>query len=190
MQNDWVISRVFQKTSGGKKIHISGLMRMNSAGNEVAPLALPPLIDPSDSGHVHCFSNTIHAAPVRIQENYISTNPTLPSSSIPMDSFYAASSAFPWGQMQFPPVQAGIGLPFPASVHLQDPSILRTFLASYGHNMNHGFTTKKEIMSVSQETVMSTENSSVVSNLETGKRPFQEQEDPVEPQDLDYIWSY
>lgn len=189
-KNDWVISRVFQKTSGGKKIHISGLMRMNSAGNEVAPLALPPLMDPSDSGHVHCFSNTIHAAPVRIQENYISTNPTLPSSSIPMDSFSAASSAFPWGQMQFPPVQAGIGLPFPASVPLQDPSILRTFLASYGHNMNHGFTTKKEIMSVSQETVMSTENSSVVSNLETGKRPFQEQEDPVEPQDLDCIWSY
>lgn len=173
-KNDWVISRVFQKSSGGKKIPISGLMRMNSAGNDL----MPPLMDPSpytesDSGHVHCFSNTILSAPVKFQENLIiNNNPIPPSSS--------------WGQ--FPPIQAGVGFPFPASVPLQDPSILRTFLANYGHTMNHGFRNKKEIVTVSQETVLSTENSSVVSNLETAKRPFEEEENPVD--DLDCIWSY
>lgn len=197
-----MISRVFQKTTGGKKVHISGLMRMNSsAGNELAPAALPPLMDhspyaggsESESGHVHCFSNTIHA-PVKIQENFVTTtNPGLtPPCSIPFDSFSsAAAAAFPWGQYQFPPVQTGTGFQFPASV--PDPSVLRTFLASYGHGMiNHGFRSKKEIVTVSQETVMSNENSSVVSNIETGKRPFEEEEEanPVQPQDLDCIWSY
>lgn len=193
-----MISRVFQKTSGGKKVHISGLMRMaSSAGNELPPAALPPLMDhspyaggsESESGHVHCFSNTIHA-PVKIQENFINTNPLPSPCSIPFDSFSAAS-AFPWGQYQFPPVQTGTGFQFPASV--PDPSVLRTFLASYGHGMiNNGFRSKKEIVSVSQETVMSNENSSVVSNIETGKRPFDEEEEanPVQTQDLDCIWSY
>lgn len=179
MQNDWVISRVFQKTSGGKKVHISGLMRMGSAA-----AALPPLMDPSpynnaESGHVHCFSNNTDA-PMKIQENFIDANHIIPSSSIPMDSF---PSAFPWG-----PAGAGSGFQLPASVPLQDPAILRQFLANY--NMSYGFKNKKEIVSMSQETVLSTENSSIVSNLETGKRAFEDQENTVEPQDLDCIWSY
>ena len=162
MQNDWVISRVFQKTSGGKKVHISGLMRMGSAA------ALPPLMDPSlfnnnggeepESGHVHCFSNTDIAHAPMINANF-------PIPPIPMDSFLAP--------VQFP---------------VQDPAILRQFLADYGNNMmGYGFKSKKEIVSMSQETVLSTENSSGVSNLDTGKRPFQEQDNA---QDLDCIWSY
>ncbi|KAI3454693.1 hypothetical protein Pfo_011356 [Paulownia fortunei] len=201
-KNDWVISRVFQKTSGGKKIHISGLMRMNSVGNELAHSLLPPLMDPSpytgrtkpggepESGHVHCFSNTIVADPQKIQEDLITcfNNPIFPSYSNPLDSFPTAS-AFPWGQ--FPPIQPGMGFQFPGSVPLQDPSILRTFLASYGQNMNQGFRKERDMVSVSQETALSTENSSVVSNLEMGKKPFEEQEAPVVgPQDLDCIWSY
>lgn len=201
VQNDWVISRVFQKTSGGKKVHISGLMRMNSEGNELAPSALPPLMDPSPyggrtkpgesgSGHVHCFSNTINlAAPQKFQEDFVTcfNNPIHTSSSNPLDSF-STGSAFPWGQ--FAPIQAGMGFQFPGPVPLQDPSILRTFLANYGQKMNHGFRQQKDMVSVSQETVLSTENSSVVSNLEMRKKPFEEQEVPVGPQDLDCIWSY
>ncbi|KAK6123041.1 hypothetical protein DH2020_043193 [Rehmannia glutinosa] len=188
-KNDWVISRVFQKTSGGKKVHISGLIRMNSIENDFPPSTLPPLMDPSpltnrttkpeseaqfESGpaHVHCFSNQ---------------NPIFPSSSSnPLDS----ASAFPW--VQFPTVQPGIGFQFPGSVPIQDPSIFRTFLANYGQNVNQGFRKERDMVSVSQETGLSTENSSVVSNIEMGKKGFEEeQEDPVVgPQDLDCIWSY
>ncbi|KAG6401766.1 hypothetical protein SASPL_138631 [Salvia splendens] len=167
-RNDWVISRVFQKTSGGKRVHISGLMRMGSAA------ALPPLMDPSlfnnnnggggeepESGHVHCFSNTDIAHAPMINANF-------PIPPIPMDSFLAP--------VQFP---------------VQDPAILRQFLADYRNNMmGYGFKNKKEIVSMSQETVLSTENYSGVSNLDTGKRPFQEQDNAVETQDLDCIWSY
>ncbi|KAK6117915.1 hypothetical protein DH2020_048320 [Rehmannia glutinosa] len=174
---------------GGKKVHISGLIRMNSIENDFPPSTLPPLMDPSpltnrttkpeseaqfESGpaHVHCFSNQ---------------NPIFPSSSSnPMDS----ASAFPW--VQFPTVQPGIGFQFPGSVPIQDPSIFRTFLANYGQNVNQGFRKERDMVSVSQETGLSTENSSVVSNIEMGKKGFEEeQEDPVVgPQDLDCIWSY
>ncbi|KAF3619051.1 hypothetical protein FXO37_33913 [Capsicum annuum] len=43
--NDWVICRVFHKIIGGKKIHISGLMRGNFDENEVDLFFLPPLTD-------------------------------------------------------------------------------------------------------------------------------------------------
>ncbi|KAK6123190.1 hypothetical protein DH2020_043047 [Rehmannia glutinosa] len=172
-----------------EKVHISGLIRMNSIENDFPPSTLPPLMDPSpltnrttkpeseaqfESGpaHVHCFSNQ---------------NPIFPSSSSnPLDS----ASAFPW--VQFPTVQPGIGFQFPGSVPIQDPSIFRTFLANYGQNVNQGFRKERDMVSVSQETGLSTENSSVVSNIEMGKKGFEEeQEDPVVgPQDLDCIWSY
>ncbi|KAL3640560.1 hypothetical protein CASFOL_015528 [Castilleja foliolosa] len=186
-KNDWVISRVFQKTSGGKKVHISGLVRMNSIQNELPPLMdhyspfmkTKPEIETesgSGSGHVHCFSNNIYPAQ-RVQEDLI-TNFNNPN----FDSFPVAST-FPW--VQFPAVQQpGIGFQFPGSVQIQDPSIIRSFLANYGQSMNQGFKKEREMVSVSQETGMSTENSSVVSNLEMGKKAFEE------PQDLECIWNY
>ncbi|EPS63500.1 hypothetical protein M569_11283, partial [Genlisea aurea] len=38
-KNDWVISRVFKKSPGGKKVHISGLIKNQRTGD------IPPLID-------------------------------------------------------------------------------------------------------------------------------------------------
>ncbi|KAI3463945.1 hypothetical protein Pfo_020608 [Paulownia fortunei] len=197
-KNDWVISRVFQKTSGGKKVHISGLMRMDSEGNELAPSTMPPLMDPSpysgrtkpgesEPGHVHCFSNSTIAAQ-KIQEDLITcfNNPVFAPSSNPVDSFPTDS----FSRGQFSPIQGGMGFRFPESIPLRDPSVFRTLLGNYGQNMNQGFRKEKEMVSVSQET----ENSSVVSNLEMGKKSFEEHEAPpsasVGPQDLDCIWSY
>lgn len=54
MQNEWVISRVFEKSCGGKKPHISS--------STVCPSynLLPPLMDssPPNKAYVPCFSNT------------------------------------------------------------------------------------------------------------------------------------
>ncbi|KZV34250.1 hypothetical protein F511_21735 [Dorcoceras hygrometricum] len=180
-KNDWVISRVFHKTSGGKKVHISGLMRMNPKGIDSVS-ALPPLMDPNppfdesrklvESGlnHVHCFSNPM--ASRRGQESL--ANPF----NNPMDSF-------PWGQVHA--VQGGMGFPIPASVQFQDPSILRTLLGNYRPNVG------KEMASLPQETGLSNEESSVPSNLEMPKKSFSDQEAPsasVGAQDIDCIWSY
>ncbi|PIN15474.1 hypothetical protein CDL12_11888 [Handroanthus impetiginosus] len=127
-----------------------------------------PKPNASESGHVHCFSNTIVDDPHKMQENMIS-NPIYP-----LDNFA-------WGQ--FPPIRA----PFPGPVSLQDPSVIRSFLANYGQIMNQGFEKEKEMVSVSQET---TENSSAMSNVDMGKKVFEELDNPVGTQDLDCIWSY
>lgn len=180
-----MISRVFQKTSGGKKVHISGLVRMNNSADFGAS-SLPPLMDAPavaepepEPDHVHCFSNTStnFAAPQRdlTMMTFFNNNPNyLTPSSNPN---YVASSAFPWGQ--------GSGSQFPGPGSLQDPNVIRSFLANY--NMRK----EREMVSVSQETGVSTENSSALSNLEMGKKAFGEEEaDPIGPQDLDCIWSY
>ncbi|GFP87468.1 NAC domain-containing protein 100 [Phtheirospermum japonicum] len=193
-KSNWVCHeyRVFQKTSGGKKVHISGLVRMNSVQNELPPLmdhsptfmkTKPEIETESGSGHVHCFSNTTSFPAQKIQEDYLITNFNNPIIfPPPSNPNFDSASAFPW--VQFPPVQPGVGFQYPGSVPIQDPSILRSFLANYGQSMNEGFRKERQVVSVSQETGMSTENSSVVSNLEMGKKAFEE------PQDLECIWNY
>ncbi|XP_076922754.1 NAC domain-containing protein 79-like [Bidens hawaiensis] len=69
-KNEWVISRVFYKTSGGKKVNISELIKTDSGG---VATSLPPLESPTGLGvkinnqnihesvHVPCFSNAIES---------------------------------------------------------------------------------------------------------------------------------
>lgn len=205
LQNEWVICRVFHKTAGGKKIHISGLMRPNTTENELPPSLLPPLMDSSplngaskpttmpESGHVHCFSYSITAQ--KSQEDLLMSffnNHPFATSSNPMDTFPRGPlpNAFSWGQLG--PVQGNYQ--FPGSILMQDPSVMRTLIGSYGQNMK----TEHERISGSQETGvstdMNTEISSVVSNLETGRKSsVEDQEAPsisVGPQDLDCLWNY
>nr|GLL26595.1 NAC domain-containing protein 92-like isoform X1 [Ipomoea trifida] len=56
-KNEWVICRVFKKSSGGKKVTISGLMRGEN-GVENSKM-MPPLMDISQASHVPCFSNSV-----------------------------------------------------------------------------------------------------------------------------------
>ncbi|KAA8540982.1 hypothetical protein F0562_024880 [Nyssa sinensis] len=199
-KNEWVICRVFQKSSGGKKVHISGMVRLNSFGNELGPL-LPPLMDSStysgrtkaavsESVHVPCFSN-----PIASQKNQ-EINPPFPVSSNPSDFFPRNSLPNPvYSTLSAPPIQGN--LPYPSSLSMQGQAILRGLLENYGPNMKQSFKTEKEMISVSQETGLSTdmntEISSVVSNFEMGKRAFEDQEAPstsVGQLGLDYLWNY
>ncbi|GER38579.1 NAC domain protein [Striga asiatica] len=165
-KNDWVISRVFQKTSGGKKVHISELMRPSPARDKLPQLTdMKPKPDTGHGpgpthAHVHCFSN----------DDLTST-------------FYPSSAASPFPLLQFPAVQPGIGPRGPGPI--QDPTVLTSFVAGFDPNMNSGLEKMRELMSVSQETAMSVETSSVVSNLEMGRKAFEEQQ-----QDLECIWHY
>ncbi|KAI4366691.1 hypothetical protein MLD38_022537 [Melastoma candidum] len=55
-KNEWVICRVFQKTTGGKRIEFPGLIRPNKLPN--ATSVLPP---PTDSSPYNCNSDTTTA---------------------------------------------------------------------------------------------------------------------------------
>ncbi|KAK8537596.1 hypothetical protein V6N13_096589 [Hibiscus sabdariffa] len=210
-KNEWVICRVFQKSSGGKKTHISGLLNIGSFGNEISsPSGLPPLMDSSsafnvkknpvsESVYVPCFSNPI------IQHETIDDfpdNPLLHVPSNPRDVF----PRIPPPNTFFPaqPVALASNLQFPGSVLMQEQSILRDLLENHGSNMK---AEREAMVSVSQETGLTTdinnEISSVVSNLEIRKTPFDDhhhhhhhhqQQQPsaasAAPVDFDCFWHY
>ncbi|XVF09043.1 hypothetical protein REPUB_Repub07fG0056500 [Reevesia pubescens] len=204
-KNEWVICRVFQKSSGGKKTHISGLVRVGSFGNELGPAGLPPLMESSpyngkskpvaESTYVPCFSNPIVAQRNHEDKFGSFNNPLLPVSSNPTDSFPRIPLSNSFNSAQSVPFPSHFQ--FPGSILMQDQSILRALIENHGSNMRQDFKTEREMVSVSQETGLTTdintEISSVVSNLQIGKRPFDDQEAPstsAGPVDLDCFWHY
>lgn len=206
LQNEWVICRVFQKSSGGKKIHISGIVRLGSFGGELGPSDLPPLTDSSanigkltkpfvEPAYVPCFSNPISAQ--RNQEDMIdSFNNSLygvPSNltdiqilpRIPVSSsFYSTQIATIQGNLQSP-----------GSYGMQDHSIHRALHGNQVSKLSQSFKTERDIVGVTEETAVNTDViakiSSLVSNLEMVSRPFQEATSTLAgPLDLDNLWNY
>ncbi|XP_061367430.1 NAC domain-containing protein 100-like [Gastrolobium bilobum] len=203
-KNEWVICRVFQKNSEGKKTHISGITRLDSFENELGSSVLPPLTDSSpfigktkalsvnEFPNVPCFSNPIDVqrnqggifdsfsnSPFGVSSNHSEILPRIPISS---GSFYSTTEG-----VQSPP-----NLPLPGSVYnIQDQTILRALLDNHGSNM------RNSLVSVSQEaclnTVVNAEISSIVSNFDMGRRPFDNQQPlpaSTAPLDLASLWNY
>lgn len=204
-KNEWVICRVFQKSSAGKKTYISGLVRLGSFGNEFSPYGLPPLTDSSpsngkirpvaESAYVPCFSNL--SDDQRNQQDTtdsfnnhlfaVSSNPSEVFPRIPLlNSFYSPQAVAASGNLQYP-----------GSVSIQDRSVLKALIENQGSNMKQQSSKlERDMASVSQDSAadMNNEISSVISNLEAGKRSFDEQEAPpstlVQSMDLDCFWNY
>ncbi|KAK4750437.1 hypothetical protein SAY87_003919 [Trapa incisa] len=131
--NEWVISRVFEKTMGRKKTHISSLARADEYLTGEAGYSLPPLMDdaPPQSMtnavpaiHVPCQS----APALRNKEETtdsisVNTNHTASSSNIPIApiirSFYSPH-----------PTDYRAKVPFSGQVLMQERSVLRAILES------------------------------------------------------------
>ncbi|KAL6994204.1 hypothetical protein U1Q18_012311, partial [Sarracenia purpurea var. burkii] len=194
-QNEWVISRVFQKSSGGKKTHISGLVRMSS---ELQNSNLPPLADYSahdggrtkttaaaaDTSHVTCFSdqpeyrNPGDDVVNSFNNPLLASSSSLPSTLLPKTS--AHDSLFP---TQF--VHNIENLEYPDCSVMEDQSLLRFLIQNQGSSTIMNKCSKSEF---STETGMSTDMSSAVSNHEMGGEFF---EDPSTcPVDIDCLWNY
>ena len=199
-----MICRVFQKSSAGKKVHISGITRLDSFGTELGSSGLPPLTDTSpsfgnktkaiaESAYVPCFSN-----PIDVQRNQggvfdssFTNNSIYGVSSNPLDILprMPLSSGSLYSTTQQGLVQASLAtpnLPLPGSCVL-DHSILRALNENNGSNLASGFKTGREMISVSHETGLTTEmnveTSSVVSNFDMGRGPFDNQH-------LESLWNY
>ncbi|KAK6129267.1 hypothetical protein DH2020_036976 [Rehmannia glutinosa] len=176
-KNEWVISRIFKKTSGGKPVHISGLVRGENCSDDSFTSGLPQLMDFSsdknnidttiaaEGSHVTCFSNPI--------EDTRDTS---------LDDFSFSSSRncvfspFPY---MFPKVCAPDSV-FPSpnnpdSVLTQDQSILRLLRDNNVTNMKQHVKAK-----------FSEDMSSALSY-------YDDQEFPIissDPVDLDCLWNY
>ncbi|KAL3570493.1 hypothetical protein D5086_027742 [Populus alba] len=200
-EKEWV----FQKSSAGKKTHISGLVRLGSFSNEFSPSGLPPLMNSSpysckikpvaESVNVPCFSN-----PINVQRNQQDTidcfdNHLLAVSTNPLEVFPRIPLLNPFYTPQAAPVSGN--LQYPGSVLMQDHSILRALIANQGTNMKQqSFKIERDMVGVSQDstTDMNTEIYSVVSNLEVGKRSGDDQDATpstlVASTGLDCFWNY
>ncbi|XP_062116578.1 NAC domain-containing protein 100-like [Humulus lupulus] len=210
-KNEWVICRVFQKSSGGKKIPITGLSRLSPFGNEMGSFGLPPLMDSSSpysnkskpvlhSVNVPCFSSPMNNNNILrnqdettmdslninslygVVSNSPSTNVVLPRIPLP-NSLYSAQNAAVSSHMQFPNF---------LMVHHNnnnnngdDQSILRSLVENNGSNLRQIFKTERE-------TVMNSEvNTSVMANLEMGRRPFGNQATASAGSvDMESFWNY
>ncbi|KAI8534018.1 hypothetical protein RHMOL_Rhmol10G0055500 [Rhododendron molle] len=179
--NEWVISRVFQKCSGGKKTHISGLVKMEDYGEELnSSPNLPPLMD--YSAHVTCFSD--QSEDKKPETNVIETfkSPLLPSSFSSKDSNFSPVS-FPFAKVsvqetlfstQFEPNIGNSHYPGSAAL-MQDNSMLRFFLE------NNGIDLKRCLKAAFSP---ETDFSSAVSNQDD---PITSEDGPV---DLGCLWNY
>ncbi|XP_010546158.1 PREDICTED: NAC domain-containing protein 100-like [Tarenaya hassleriana] len=187
-KNEWVICRIFQKSAGGKKIPILGLVRIGSFGTGLDPSGLPPLTDSwpektkTEPVYVPCFSN-----PTENQGNTLScfSNHVLSSIHNNNNSTFPRISLHQTGSI---PVSENPQNPNP--VLMQEQSVLRAMMMIESRG-RHSFKT----LSVSQETGVSTEiNTDISSDFEFGRRQFDHQEDPsssVGPLDLDEsFWNY
>ncbi|XP_050226463.1 NAC domain-containing protein 100 [Mercurialis annua] len=197
-KNEWVICRVFQKSSGGKKTHISGLARSTSS--------LPPLMDSSspnsnetriyegrNMSHVTCFSESMED--IKPQESITNTNNFTnfnnsiffaPSSNISPVSALFSKSSVPNSLFasQIQPTFANIQ--YQDSVLIpEQQSILRMLFENQSRNTKQNSKT---------ETGFDSDNmTAVVINPEIVHRSFNDQEAPSSsagPIDLDCLWSY
>ncbi|WCJ25694.1 NAC domain containing protein 100 [Euphorbia peplus] len=190
-KNEWVICRVFQKSSGGKKTHISGLVRVNTYGNELRTTSssiLPPLMDSpppdnSDTRHVTCFSSTKMEDQNQKphQDNDIIINPFNSSNFYQTTSALFSKSSVP---NTFFSSQFSSNHTYPDNILMQEQSILKMLMENQGKH--------KAKLEISQEnnSGMSPDicNSGVI-NPELVQRSF-EDGNSAGGVDLDCLWSF
>ncbi|XP_021905425.1 NAC domain-containing protein 100-like [Carica papaya] len=192
-KNEWVICRVFQKSCGNKKTHVSGMVRLSSYENNFSPSLLPPLMDSSpynsdtrtttvgESSHVTCFSDAMETQR-KVQEDTIDTFNTsfLPSSSSsnPNSATLPASllisktlhpNSFYCNQI--------LQTHYPDSVMNQEQSILKMLIENQGVNSRRN--PKSEL---SQD--------SMVSSHELIQSSLEDPSTPAGPVDLYCLWNY
>ncbi|KAF6148195.1 hypothetical protein GIB67_011970 [Kingdonia uniflora] len=139
-KTEWTLCRIFEKSAGGKKIHISSMVR-SSPEKDLATLILPPLIDSTpyiskigpvvaETGHVTCFSR-------------------MPLTG----SFYSTQVSF--GQSN--PL-------FPNPVFFQQQTYLKDIMENPGSKMRQDCTAKKEMASLSQDTGLTNDINTQISS--------------------------
>ncbi|GAA0148462.1 hypothetical protein LIER_36725 [Lithospermum erythrorhizon] len=186
--NEWVLSRIFKKCSGGKKIHISGLTRVNNCGDYLGNSNLPPLLDVStsefqtkaslgESSHVSCFSNQMEDQKPLV--NVFDRNINMSNNSL----LNNCSMGFP----QMMPI--GESFQYMDSSIMQDQSILRLLL----DNDERGIKGNPKGEFSHDTGGISTDLSSTLSNHEVDLMPYHNQDFTISstgPMDMDCLWGF
>lgn len=211
-KDEWVVCRVFHKSTGIKKTSIQDLLRVNSFGDDFLDYSsLPPLMDPPHYNRPGSSSfndeDDEFKAMINNNQNYL--HHQLPNSSYeaPITStFYSQIPASsPLFTFQTTPNMSGY---FPSSSFgANEQTILRALAANTETSMQEKhckveqFSSNQSVATLSQDTGLSTdinttttEISSVVSKQEIGSNKLYDNlEGPssVSPiADLEVLWDY
>lgn len=167
-------------------MHISGLVRLNSIGNDMGPSLLPPLTDSSnyspstkpESLHVSCFSNSIDIQKTQKQMIDYLSNPNYTFFSLnPSGNFPRISLPNPFSSVQSSPLQGN--LQYLGPVQMQESSI------------SNGLIERQSLKT--EKGMVSTDVNRGISNLEIGRRSFEDIAAPsasVGQLDFDCLWNY
>ncbi|CAN8237019.1 unnamed protein product [Cochlearia groenlandica] len=176
-KNEWVICRIFHKTSGGKKIPISDLIRIGSYGTESN---LQPLTDYSplyndktktEPVYVPCFSNQTENKGKIL--NCFTNNANI-----------STQSDFHFQQQQQQPLYVSESLHSSNPVHTQEQSVLQAMIEN---NRRISLTTLRN----SQE--IGGSNVDISSDFGFDRKRYDHQEVPTlstGQNDLETIWDY
>lgn len=176
VQNEWVMCRIFKKTSGGKKEHISGLV---GSRNDVVSQSsdLPPLTDlSSDEIHMrisHDTSLSNHGD--KPFDEFSSSSSSMKHDFSPLVPFNLPQGSTPNSVFSSGVIPPAEGLSTDDSFLLQDQSVLRLLLEENVSN-----TTQNEVLKG-------------VSYDEVGFKACYDQEFPflsTATTDLDCLWDY
>lgn len=185
--NEWVLSRIFKKCSGGKKTHISGLIRANNSVDYLGNSNLPPLLDLStsdfqtkaslgESSHVPCFSKDME-----------DQKPLLPNSFDVNRNNNLGFNNYSMVSPQMMPISESFQYMDPSL--MQDQSILRLLL----ENDERGIKGNSKGEFSHDTGGISTDLSSTLSNHEVDLMPYDNQDFTISssaPMDLDNLWSF
>nr|WLW41579.1 NAC092 [Atractylodes lancea] len=153
-KGEWVISRVFHKSSGGKKIPISGLLKMKMTNNDTyqhdfGSADLPPLMEISsaeggsrtETSHVTCFSESMEEHKPNNEElvgSWSSGNSLMASRTDNISSM--ENTCFPPNT----PFSNLENFQYQDTTWMQDPSILRILIDNTDSSMRQ--TPKTELV--------------------------------------------
>ncbi|KAI3462922.1 hypothetical protein Pfo_019585 [Paulownia fortunei] len=187
-ENEWVICRIFKKSSGGKKVRISGLCGAD----------LPPLTDLSsdenqarttagaEGSHVTCFSNPMDDPRDKPFDEFTSSSK---NSDSPLVPFIFSKVPNPNSTFSSQIISCTGNPHYPDSVLMQDQSILRLLLETNGPCMKQNV--KEEF---SQDFGINADISSAISNHEVGFKPYEENQDysffSTGTVEFDCLWNY
>ncbi|KAB2613852.1 NAC domain-containing protein 100-like [Pyrus ussuriensis x Pyrus communis] len=196
-KNEWVICRIFQKSSGGKKIHISGLVRLSPFGNELLSSLLPPLMDSppynsdarttptaGETSYVSCFSDPPEDQKTQddIMDSFNNGN-NHHNNDIPYACSSPSNPSSDLNSIYSNQITPNIGLlQHQNSVLMQDESFMRMLTENQAPNLR-----RSAKIEFPQDAGLSIDASSVVSNREMAQDDPSYSSAPVE---FDCLWNY
>ncbi|KAH6806401.1 NAC domain containing protein 100 [Perilla frutescens var. frutescens] len=177
-KSEWVICRVFKKSSGGNKVHISGLVRSDDSCHNLPPLMVLSCdenttrpMNTTERHHVTCFSNTKQDRQDKSINEYSSSNTNTDS------VFSSQISSFTEN------------FHYPDSISKQEQTTLRHLFKT-----NSPYMKQNAAAEFSQDIATNAERTSSISKCEVGLKPYDDEHDfsfisngQIE---LDCLWNY